>query len=636
MKKETQNILRGPWREKLRRFWHDRQWYIVGVLWIVVIILGYIGIDRTFTASGESMPTLDIFYRILLLFKLNYSFTGAVAWQLEVARFMAPLVAIFTVVQAFIAVFYRQIQVSRIRFASDHVVICGLGRKGMLLARDFYDHGFRVVVIEQDEADPLIEECRALGAVVLTGDATDPEMLRKARVGRARYLVSVFGDDGSNAEVAVSARAVTRGQHGRPLTCLVHIVDLHLCNLLREEEMRLTQDGNLRLEFFNVFDLGALALLQEHPPFELAETNACRTPHLLLVGMGCMGESIVSHATHDLWLDATERKEKQAKDGDSPELRKDQANDIDPIGPRKMPRISVIDLVAENRIGSLAQKYPRMRDVCKLDPLPMDVESEEFARGDFLFDTGGQCSVSMIYICLDNDSRSLTSALTLLQRTRTCRVPIVVRMVSDSGLATLLSGEASEGQGFSDLHAFGLLERTCTLDLLLGGINEVLARAIHEEYMMSKTWLLSKDVRLSKEELEIAIENDPALRPWDDLDESYKESNRSQADGFSADLKAIDCGIAPLCDWDTPLFEFTKEEIEVMAGLEHMRWMEERLAEGWTYASGKKNREKMTHPYLVLWGELTENIKDLDRNTVCEIPSFLARVGFQVYKIPMD
>jgi hypothetical protein len=591
-------FVRGPWRERLRRFWRDWQWYIIGALWVVAIVLGYIGYSRTFSVQGESIPPADILYKTLLLFKLNYSLSGAVAWELEVARFLAPAVALFTVIQAFAAIYYRQIQISRMRFASDHAVICGLGLKGLLLARAFYDHGFRVVVIERGEVNPLIEECRAFGAVVLTGNATDPEMLRKARVDRARYLVSVFGDDGPNAEVAVNARALTRSRHGKPLTCLVHIVDLQLCNMLREEEMRVTQDENFRLEFFNVFDLGALALLQEHPPFELAGVHGGRTPHLLVVGMGCLGESIVMHATRNLWLGSPMSGEK--------------------------PRITVIDIAAENRVGSLILRCPRMGNVCELRALQMDTESLEFARGAFLFDADGECDVSMVYICLDNDSHSLTTALTLLQQTRTCHIPIVVRMIRDAGLATLLRGQASKSPGFSDLHAFGLLERTCTLDLLLGGTNEVLARAIHAEYLRNR------------ERQGVALGTDPAVRPWDELREDLKESNRRQADHIGVKLRAVGCGIAPLCDWDAPLFEFTPEEVEKMAEMEHRRWVEERLTESWSHAPGPKDLKHKTSPYLVPWDELPEDIKDLDRNTVREIPSFLARAGFQVCQMPKD
>ena len=93
------------------------------------------------------------------------------------------------------------------------------------------------------------------------------------------------------------------------------------------------------------------------------------------------------------------------------------------------------------------------------------------------------------------------------------------------------------------------------------------------------------------------------------------------------------CGIEPLTTWDPPQFEFTPEEIERMARLEHKRWVEERRMNGWTYAPAPKNIKKKTTPYLVPWEELTEDIKELDRNTVRDLPGLLARIGFQIYRL---
>lgn len=99
-------------------------------------------------------------------------------------------------------------------------------------------------------------------------------------------------------------------------------------------------------------------------------------------------------------------------------------------------------------------------------------------------------------------------------------------------------------------------------------------------------------------------------------------------------LKAVGCGIAPLTDWDVELFKFSPDEIEKMAEMEHERWIEERLRSGWK--PGSKDVKKKTSPYLILWGQLPEDIKELDRNTIRNMPAFLARACFQIYRLKQE
>jgi len=188
------------WR--LGRWWRQYQWLVIGAAWLVVGMLGYMGFARHFAALGQSRSPGDLLYLTLQLFVLESgSVVGPVGWELEVARFLAPAVAAYTAVQAMALLFYERFQLFRLRFVRDHVVICGLGRKGLLLARGFRERGHRVVVIDLDEDNDLIDQCRELGATVLIGDAASQEFLSLARVRRAKSLFAVSGDDGANAEV---------------------------------------------------------------------------------------------------------------------------------------------------------------------------------------------------------------------------------------------------------------------------------------------------------------------------------------------------------------------------------------------------------------------------------------------------
>ena len=168
------NRLRTFWWTRFHPLWQEYQWPVVGILGLTALGLAYIGFPKDFAALGEIRSGWDIFYLSLQLLTLESGAVhGPVSWELELARLLAPAVVAYTAVMALLAIFYEQLQLFRVRFVDDHVVICGLGRKGLFLARSFRESGYRVVVIEQDEENSLLESCRELGAILLTGNATD-------------------------------------------------------------------------------------------------------------------------------------------------------------------------------------------------------------------------------------------------------------------------------------------------------------------------------------------------------------------------------------------------------------------------------------------------------------------------------
>src|SRR4030042_6296437 len=580
--------------KKLKRWFGDYKWPLIGFMWVVAISLGYLGFSKFFSAIGETRSSWDTFYRTLQLFVLESGFvSGSVGWELQIARFLVPAAAAYTAAQALAIIFREQLQLFRVRFLKDHIVICGLGRKGLLLSGGFREREEQVVVIWQAEDNGLLGQCREQGAIILIGNAADPVLLRKARVNKAKYVISVCGDDGANAEVALRARELVWDRKGKALSFLIHISDFQLCNLLREREIRLSKLDAFRLELFNVFESGARILLDDYPPFSKMGEDYNYRPHLVVVGMGRMGESRVVNAARNWW-------DRDKKSGER-------------------LRITLIDREAGKKKESLCLRYPQLERVGDLRPVEVDIQVPEFERAEFLSDDQGRCDVTMVYVCLDDDSNALGAALMIRQQVRALEIPIVIRMTQDAGLATLLRGKEDKPEGFANLHAFGLFDHTCTPDLISRCTYEILARAIHEDYF-----------RIERAKGHTP-ETNPSAVPWGELEETYKKSNRRAAEHIRVKLDAIGCDIAITTDWDTPRFEFTPEEVELLAQMEHERWVEEKLSDGWRY-SPTKDLEKKTIPYLVPWDDLSEADKDKDRNQVRNLPAFLAKARFEIYR----
>lgn len=585
-----------PRKMSFMKFWRDFRWPIIGASGVLALCLGHVGFANHYALIGEDRSFSDALYLSLQLFTLKSGFIDPpVPWQLEVARLLAPASAAFAAIQALAAVFRDHFQLLRLRFWKDHVVLCGLGEKGFALAKGFRECGDRVVIIERDALNSFVGRCRGPRTIVLEGDATDTETLRKAGVKKARLLVSICGEDGTNAEVGVNARQMTMGRSGEPLSVTVHIVDVELCGML-QSAMQAGMPGAAMVDFFNVYETGARTMLGEWPPFGPGGDSRDDSPRMIVVGMGRLGRNLIVHAARDWYF-----------------TRKNESSRL---------RIACIDRDAAAKVRSLSLRKPRLEGACDIQALQMDVASPEFEEGAFLFDPQGRCDVSAVYVCFDDDARSLATALKIHRRLGANTPPVVIRMVQFSGLARLLhSGEYGPREKFGNLYAFGLLDRTCRPDLLFAGNVEKLARTIHEVYVLQQ-----KGKGVSREA-------NPSMVDWGELPDSLKKSNRQQARDIERKLKAVGCRIVPLTDWSAELVEFTQKEIEIMAEMEHDRWCEERLRSGWSYAPGPKDIPKKTSPHLITWEGLSEEIKEYDRNTVREMPAYLARTGYRIFRM---
>jgi voltage-gated potassium channel len=87
-----------------------------------------------------------------------------------------------------------------------HVIVCGFGRIGVMLAKDLAASGRQFVVLERSEAK--LREASNLGYAALAGDATDEVALLAAGVERAAVLATVLPDDAANVFITLSARAL--------------------------------------------------------------------------------------------------------------------------------------------------------------------------------------------------------------------------------------------------------------------------------------------------------------------------------------------------------------------------------------------------------------------------------------------
>lgn len=560
------------WRRAVRRgrravvrVLHPIRWIVVGIGGVVAVLLGSWGLHDI----GKN-PT-DSFYGSLQMFTLNGE-NQAGNWQLEVARLLAPVVFGSAGITAFAALFRDRWQQMRATRMTDHVVICGLGYVGGVFMRNIREAGDPVVVIESDGTNPNIELCRRSGVPVVVGDAQLRRTLENAGVSRAAQVIAVCDWDAVNTEIVANAREITRDPKLEPLQCLARIADPELCQMIRIEESS-TADPSASIDFFNTDDVSARLLLDAHP----LDIN-CGTPHILIAHLEDLGAALARHAAWD-WHE-------KRKDGDLTRLT-----------------ITVVDDDAKARIARLIAAHPDIEKVCTLRRLDLtgsgfqEVDDEEAAKPP---------EINRAYVTAYRDEYGVETALRL--RHAAPDLPLVVALSRGHGVARMVHG-AQKGREVPTVSVFRTLATTCTADLVKGGSYETIARAIHRNYCDTK----------------LRLDREAAVQTWDQLSATLKKSNRSQARDMFNKLGEVNCGVEPLRNWDEPLLEFSAEDVEILATLEHARYMRE---------TGRRHAPfaESTARYPAAYQELSEQIKEFDRAAVRAIPVILASVGLRVRK----
>jgi voltage-gated potassium channel len=88
----------------------------------------------------------------------------------------------------------------------DHYILCGFGRVGEEIAREFSERNILFVVVENNpETTP---HAAAAGHLLVEGDATSDSVLEEAGVRRAKVLLAASDSDSGNTYITLTAKAL--------------------------------------------------------------------------------------------------------------------------------------------------------------------------------------------------------------------------------------------------------------------------------------------------------------------------------------------------------------------------------------------------------------------------------------------
>ena len=87
-----------------------------------------------------------------------------------------------------------------------HYIVCGFGRTGRYVAREFAAEGIDFVIIDDNLEE--VEEIKKLGYTVIFGDATLDESLNRVRIAEALCIVTALPSDAENLYTVLSAKSL--------------------------------------------------------------------------------------------------------------------------------------------------------------------------------------------------------------------------------------------------------------------------------------------------------------------------------------------------------------------------------------------------------------------------------------------
>jgi voltage-gated potassium channel Kch len=556
-------IPRGLWTSRLR-------WWLLAFAWLVLLVLGVGGFAQQSRELGRPKSAFDNLYFTLQLAALNYGAASeAVNWRLQVVRFVAPVMAAGTVLASASRVFRDQLAVLRLGFVRDHTVVVGLGAAGVRLVGSLRAAGRNVVAITPDPSSAGVISVRRQGVPAIVGDPREPEVLVAAGVPRAARIVALSEDDATNVAVAATAAGLRRSV-STALRCAVHLADAELTALLRPSELGGAKTA--KMEFFNLHERAARSLVAEH-----LRTDGATAPHLVVLGIGQLGRSVVLAA----------------------------ASQVDAAKGRPLA-VTLVDRAASGRYQALRLRNPGLAQVLEVRCVDLDFEAPSERAVDELDAVLTAHRPSLIAVVFDDESLALSSGLFVRRSVPDPTCAVVVRVESDGGLGRIL-GVA----GRSDLTPFPFLARACTAELVEGGLREQLARAIHEDHVSRVT------------------SGGATHGAWEGLSDSERESSRRAADGIVERLAAVGRALVPIRRLGEAAASLSEEEVDRLAAAEHLRWMDERAAAGWRWGPTRDNEERL-NPLLRPWEELDEPVRESNRAATRALPTMLARAGFEI------
>lgn len=578
--------------KKFLRFLKDYEWWIIVILILISYVLGVIGtyqlLENAYVADkNNSYDFVEPLYKAMQLFFMgSYDAPSQITPVLQIARFLSPLAIGYAAVKTVIYVIRDELNLLKVKRYRNHTIVVWLNNNSIRLIDDLLKTDKLVVITEQTN-HPEIEEIKSKGGVVLIGSLTDKHLLKRANIKKAKYLIS-FAGDAKNITLAQNIVELLNGKRTN-LKTFLHISDQHSIknlNSLRFFNFMNVSTSDIEFQTFNIYERAARLILRHHGPDIFQPVTSIDAPqlHVLIAGFDKLGQSVFIQS---------------ARMGHYYNLKK--------------LKITVIDVDANAKGSKLISKYKEIDNI--VDFIFIDSDPDVFNE-QIMAKIEQDIPIACCYECISDPNVELSFLDNYLSVVGDSNKNLLLSLTSDDNMLSFLPDE------YNDIvHIFNINDETCTREAIINESIDNLAISIHNDYIAKQKAAGTFNPQKASH------------KEWKYLSLDFKEQNRNQADNMFVKVRAIGGDIVPI-DSPEPVYNFTKDTavIERLAEMEHNRWSAHLWINGWRY--GKvRNDEKKIHTDLIPYNELSDAVKQYDRDAIVNLPLLLENIGYKVIKL---
>lgn len=408
---------------------------------------------------------------------------------------------------------------------------------------------------------------------------------------RCREIVAIAPNDLDNLAFLQQLFQKLPADAGRP-PVLVGIRSTPLKQQLAARMESTAQKYRIPLSIVAINELRAREVLNRYPPDRFRLADRPRHQHLLIIGMGDMGQALLREILRQSAYSHQERIQISLVDHRRHVLQEIRGNELTPVE-------SFFDFHLHSNIT----EDGRM-SIASLLPL---IESHP---------------LTSVYLCLEGGARELNAAWHLEERFRSLGLTLPPLVLTAS--------EPFQHEGVQTNPSTEKLVLTgCTGESLIASLLSHLKRLDQGAQLMHEDYVKQCGERGER------IGDRDSLHWWPELSEFFKDDNRALSDHLpckvrdqgmvlvSASRHEEFCQAAEVNAAQSVLRAIPPVPAEALAFAEHQRWWLNRLVKGWHYAPVRNDAQK-AHPDMVPWDKLSEPTRDKDRNMITQLPS-LAR-----------
>lgn len=165
-------------------------WDIFDSLYMTVITLSTVGFHEIepLSKAGRGFTIGLIFFGLgVVAYAVNYGVKAIFEGEIQ-------------------EVFGRRKLGKALEALKNHYIVCGYGRMGKVICNEFKARGVSFVVVEKEQQELDADD----DSLIIYGDATRDELLKKMGIGKAKGLISVLDSDAQNLYVVLSARGLNK------------------------------------------------------------------------------------------------------------------------------------------------------------------------------------------------------------------------------------------------------------------------------------------------------------------------------------------------------------------------------------------------------------------------------------------